>query len=91
MCKEVGLSTLLSVDDLRKTVENASILLKNFEENASGKNFVIKTLKLENGDVNADSNNFPFLQSINLLCNKRGASFIVIYIWFYCPCDSGLN
>ena len=83
MCKEVGLSRLLSVDDLRKTVD--------FEENASGENFVIKMLKLENGEVNTDSNNFPFLQSINLLYNERGDSFIVIYIWFYCPCDSSLD
>ena len=83
MCKEVGLSTLLSVDDLRKTVD--------FEENASGENFVIKMLKLENGEVNTDSNNFPFLQSISLLYNERGDSFIAIYIWFYFPCDSSLD
>ena len=50
----------------------------DFEENAGGGNFGIKILKLENGEINADSNNFPLLRSINLFCNERGASFIVI-------------
>ena len=76
MHKEVGLSALLYVDYLPKTMD--------FEENAGGGSFGIKILKLENGEINSDSNNFPLLWSINLFCNERGASFIVIYSWIYC-------
>ena len=64
----------LSVDDLPKTV--------NFEKNANEWRFEIKMLNLENSKVNADSNNFPLLQSIDLFCEERGVIFLLFITGF---------